>query len=72
MGSHLLSDCQNTEERNASGCLNLHIPCFCPLLQLRSAHLSECARCVQYNLITHDPRERGRLNGSKINRAVSK
>ena len=31
---------------NASGCLNPHIPCFCPLLQLRSVHLSERVRCV--------------------------
>ena len=41
MGSHLLSDCQNTEEGNASGCLNPHIPCFRPLLQLCSVGLSE-------------------------------
>ena len=26
MGSHLLSDCQNTEEGNASECLTPHIP----------------------------------------------
>ena len=26
MGSHLLSDCQNTEEGNASECLTQHIP----------------------------------------------
>ena len=38
--------CQNTEEGNASECLNPHIPCFHPLLQLRSARLSERARCV--------------------------
>ena len=31
---------------NASRCLNLHIPCFHPLLQLRSACISECTRCV--------------------------
>ena len=72
MGSHLLSDCQNTEEGNASECLNRHIPCFCPLLQLHSVHLSECTHCIWYDLIPHNAWECGHLNGSKINSAVSK